>query len=121
MTWKVAVAGATGNVGREMLNILSERQFPVSEVVALASRKSIGKEVSFGDNTLPHWYLRATVRGGRKLGARTRNAPYAVSAASASRTTPRTVRTITKIPRPLSRLMGWAFLPTGHRFRASPQ
>jgi aspartate-semialdehyde dehydrogenase len=52
MSWKVAVAGATGNVGREMLNVLSERQFPAIEVVALASRRSIGKEVSFGDKTL---------------------------------------------------------------------
>ncbi len=52
MTYKVAVVGATGNVGREMLNILSERKFPVSEVVSLASRKSLGREVSFGDQTL---------------------------------------------------------------------
>ncbi len=50
--YKVAVVGATGNVGREMLSILDERAFPVSEVVALASRRSIGKEVSFGDSTL---------------------------------------------------------------------
>jgi len=50
--FKVAVAGATGNVGREMLSILAERRFPVSEVVALASSRSIGKEVSFGDRTL---------------------------------------------------------------------
>ena len=50
--FKVAVAGATGNVGREMLSILAERRFPVSEVVALASSQSIGKEVSFGDRTL---------------------------------------------------------------------
>ncbi len=50
--FKVAVAGATGNVGREMLAILAERHFPVSEVVALASSKSIGREVSFGDRTL---------------------------------------------------------------------
>src|SRR5208337_5177515 len=50
--FKVAVAGATGNVGREMLAILAERRFPVSEVVALASSRSIGKEVSFGDRTL---------------------------------------------------------------------
>src|SRR3974377_636675 len=50
--FKVAVAGATGNVGREMLSILAERRFPVSEVVALASTRSIGKEVSFGDKTL---------------------------------------------------------------------
>jgi len=52
MGYKVAVAGATGNVGREMLNILSERKFPADEVVALASRRSVGTEVSFGDRTL---------------------------------------------------------------------
>jgi aspartate-semialdehyde dehydrogenase len=52
MAFKVAVAGATGNVGREMLNILEERGFPVSEVVPLASRRSAGTEVSFGDRTL---------------------------------------------------------------------
>jgi aspartate-semialdehyde dehydrogenase len=52
MGYKVVVAGATGNVGREMLNILAERQFPVDEIVALASRKSLGTEVSFGDRTL---------------------------------------------------------------------
>jgi aspartate-semialdehyde dehydrogenase len=52
MGFKVAVVGATGNVGREMLNILEERGFPVSEVVALASRRSQGTEVSFGDRTL---------------------------------------------------------------------
>ncbi len=52
MSYKVAVVGATGNVGREMLSVLAERQFPVSEVVALASTKSIGTEVSFGDKTL---------------------------------------------------------------------
>ena len=50
--FKVAVVGATGNVGREMLAILAERHFPVSEVVALASPASIGSEVSFGDKTL---------------------------------------------------------------------
>ncbi len=50
--FKVAVAGATGNVGREILNILAERRFPVSEVVALASSRSIGREVSFGDRIL---------------------------------------------------------------------
>ncbi len=50
--FKVAVAGATGNVGRELLAILAERRFPVSEVVALASSRSIGKEVSFGDRVL---------------------------------------------------------------------
>jgi aspartate-semialdehyde dehydrogenase len=52
MAYKVAVVGATGNVGREMLSVLAERQFPVSEVVALASTRSIGTEVSFGDHTL---------------------------------------------------------------------
>jgi aspartate-semialdehyde dehydrogenase len=52
MGFKVAVVGATGNVGREMLDILAERQFPVAEVVALASSRSIGTEVSFGDKTL---------------------------------------------------------------------
>jgi aspartate-semialdehyde dehydrogenase len=52
MGLRVAVAGATGNVGREMLNILDELKFPVSEVAALASRRSIGREVSFGDRTL---------------------------------------------------------------------
>ncbi len=52
MGYKVAIVGATGNVGREMLNILDERTFPVSEVVALASRRSLGTQVSFGDKTL---------------------------------------------------------------------
>ncbi|WP_420560085.1 aspartate-semialdehyde dehydrogenase [Tepidicaulis sp.] len=52
MGYKVAVVGATGNVGHEMLNILAERKFPADEVVALASRRSQGTEVSFGDKTL---------------------------------------------------------------------
>ncbi len=52
MGFKVAVVGATGNVGREMLDILAERAFPADEVVAIASRKSQGTEVSFGDKTL---------------------------------------------------------------------
>ena len=52
MGYKVAIVGATGNVGREMLNILDERGFPADEVVALASRRSQGTEVSFGDRTL---------------------------------------------------------------------
>jgi len=52
MGYKVVVVGATGNVGREMLNILDERQFPVDEIAVLASRKSMGTEVSFGDKTL---------------------------------------------------------------------
>jgi aspartate-semialdehyde dehydrogenase len=52
MGYRVAVVGATGNVGREMLGILAERSFPADEVVALASRRSQGSEVSFGDTTL---------------------------------------------------------------------
>ena len=52
MGFKVAVVGATGNVGRELLDILAERRFPVSEVVALASSRSLGTEVSFGDKVL---------------------------------------------------------------------
>ena len=52
MGYRVVVVGATGNVGREMLNILAEREFPVDEIAALASRKSLGTEVSFGDRTL---------------------------------------------------------------------
>jgi aspartate-semialdehyde dehydrogenase len=52
MGYKVAVIGATGNVGREMLNILAEREFPADEVFAIASRKSMGVEVSFGDARL---------------------------------------------------------------------
>lgn len=52
MGYKIAIAGATGNVGREVLNILHERNFPVDDVVALASARSVGREVSFGDKTL---------------------------------------------------------------------
>src|SRR5512139_426759 len=52
MGYKVAVVGATGNVGREMLNILEERRFPADEVIAVASRRSQGVEVSFGDKIL---------------------------------------------------------------------
>ena len=52
MGYKVAVVGATGNVGREMLEILAERSFPADEVIALASRRSLGSEVSYGDRTL---------------------------------------------------------------------
>jgi aspartate-semialdehyde dehydrogenase len=52
MGYKVAVVGATGNVGREILAILAERTFPADEVVALASRRSLGTEVSFGDKIL---------------------------------------------------------------------
>jgi len=52
MGYSVAVVGATGNVGREILDILEERGFPVDEVIAVASRRSQGTEVSFGDRTL---------------------------------------------------------------------
>ena len=52
MAYRVAVVGATGMVGQEVLAILAERMFPVSEVIALASRQSMGREVSFGDQTL---------------------------------------------------------------------
>jgi aspartate-semialdehyde dehydrogenase len=52
MAYRVAVVGATGNVGREMLNILAERHFPASEVIALASSRSQGQELSFGDKRL---------------------------------------------------------------------
>jgi aspartate-semialdehyde dehydrogenase len=50
MSYRVAVVGATGNVGREMLQTLAERQFPVREVIALASARSIGQEVSYGED-----------------------------------------------------------------------
>ena len=50
MGYKVAVVGATGNVGREMLATLADRKFPVGEVIALASDNAIGKEVSFGED-----------------------------------------------------------------------
>ena len=52
MGYNIAVVGATGNVGREILNILDERQFDVDKIVALASRRSLGTQVSFGDKTL---------------------------------------------------------------------
>lgn len=52
MGYRIAVAGATSNVGREILNILAEREFPTDEVVALAGRNSLGTEVSFGERTL---------------------------------------------------------------------
>ncbi|MCA6326775.1 MAG: aspartate-semialdehyde dehydrogenase, partial [Phenylobacterium sp.] len=52
MGYRVAVVGATGNVGREMLNILEEVEFPVDAIHAIASRKSIGVEVAFGDRIL---------------------------------------------------------------------
>lgn len=52
MGYRIVVVGATGNVGHEMLNILDERKFPIDEIAALASRRSLGTEVSFGDKTL---------------------------------------------------------------------
>ena len=52
MGYRVAVVGATGNVGREMLNILEEVNFPVEKIHAIASRNSIGLEVEFGDRIL---------------------------------------------------------------------
>jgi len=52
MGYRVVVVGATGNVGHEILTILAEREFPVDEIAALASRRSLGTEVSFGDRTL---------------------------------------------------------------------
>ncbi|WP_308911613.1 aspartate-semialdehyde dehydrogenase [Pseudokordiimonas caeni] len=52
MGFRVAVVGATGNVGREMLNILAERDFPATEIIAIASRKSIGQTVGYGDKEL---------------------------------------------------------------------
>lgn len=52
MSFKIAIAGATGNVGREMLNILEERNFPASEIIALASSRSVGREVAYGDKML---------------------------------------------------------------------
>ncbi len=52
MAYVVAVIGATGNVGREVLNILDERKFPIARIDVVASRRSQGREVSFGDKTL---------------------------------------------------------------------
>jgi aspartate-semialdehyde dehydrogenase len=52
MGYKVAVVGATGNVGREVLSIMEERQFPADEIVALASNRSVGKEVSYGEDQI---------------------------------------------------------------------
>ena len=52
MAYSIAVVGATGNVGREMLNILFERRFPIKNIIALASRRSLGTECAFGDEIL---------------------------------------------------------------------
>ena len=62
MGYKVAVVGATGNVGREVLLIMEERRFPADEVVALASERSVGKEVSYGEErTLKGSYMGSCV------------------------------------------------------------
>ncbi len=50
MGYKVAVIGATGNVGREILQIMAEREFPADEVIALASERSVGREISYGED-----------------------------------------------------------------------
>ena len=50
MGYRVAVVGATGNVGRELLKTLAERDFPANEVVALASSRSVGREISYGED-----------------------------------------------------------------------
>ena len=52
MGYNIVIVGATGNVGREMLNILSEREFPIDKIAVVASRKSIGTEITFSDNIL---------------------------------------------------------------------
>ncbi|MGE5145341.1 MAG: aspartate-semialdehyde dehydrogenase, partial [Candidatus Eiseniibacteriota bacterium] len=52
MGYRVAVVGATGAVGREMLAILEQREFPADEVIAVASARSAGQEIEFGDDTL---------------------------------------------------------------------
>ena len=52
MGYNIVVVGATGNVGHEMLNILAEREFPIDKIAALASRRSLGTDVSFGEKTL---------------------------------------------------------------------
>ena len=68
MSLKIAVAGATGNVGREILNILVERKFPATEVVALASRNSVGKKVSYGNKELTVQALEDFDFAGTKIG-----------------------------------------------------
>ena len=65
---KIVVAGATGNVGREILNILAERKFPADEVVALASRNSVGVKVSYGSRELTVQALEDFDFTGTKIG-----------------------------------------------------
>lgn len=87
-TYKVAVVGATGNVGREMLSILSARKFPASEVIALASNDSVGREVSYGDDktlkvqALEHYDFKGTQIALFSPGAKV-SAIYAPKAAEA--------------------------------------
>ncbi len=52
MSLTIAIVGATGLVGKELLTILEERQFPADEIIPLASRRSLGSELSYGDKTL---------------------------------------------------------------------
>ncbi|MEC7290447.1 MAG: hypothetical protein VXW22_10200, partial [Pseudomonadota bacterium] len=52
MALRVAIVGATGNVGRELFNIMDERNFPADKVHAVASRRSIGRKCSYGDKTI---------------------------------------------------------------------
>ena len=54
MGYRVVVVGATGNVGREMLNVLAEREFPIDEFAAVASSRSTGTEIEFGDTGKMH-------------------------------------------------------------------
>jgi len=61
MSYVIAIAGATGSVGREILNILDERKFPAARVDVLASRRSLGREVSYGDKTLKIKALEHTI------------------------------------------------------------
>ena len=97
MGYRVAIAGATGNVGRQLLAVLAERDFPADEVIALASRASVGKEVSFGDDdTLKVHDLAEFDFAGTDIGLFSPggavskvHAPRAASRAASSSTTPR--------------------------------
>lgn len=96
MGYRVAVVGATGAVGREMLKTLAERAFPVSEVVALASGRSAGLEVSFGEDavlkvrTLESFDFKGIDIGLFSPGAAVSavHAPRAAARAASSSTTP---------------------------------
>ena len=75
MGYRVVVAGATGNVGREILNILDERLFPIDDIVALASRRSLGTDCGFGtfagfgnvDPDIAYLKLQSLVEGASKV------------------------------------------------------